>query len=150
VRLWGTRIRVATHDSLEGIHNYVKVFSHATRSRVYPNLLKALYSHRDVRTAKVIKEDGGFVAYTPQLLSYIASKLTDGEGNFYSVGWDRNPEILVNTICATLNQMYLRDLRLRLAVPTSTSVTPPFPSTGLYSHSPGAMAPIVSLHNRVL
>jgi hypothetical protein len=149
VRLSHTKKIIAKRGYLTGVNNYVKVFTHATRSRVFVNLLKALLCHRDVVTARVLRRDGETIDYTPSLLHYLTSKFEDANGELFAPLWYREPQILINTISCALNQMYIRDIHTNLAMPVSLRTTPAFRKWGLSLRFLDRTAPSASLHKTV-
>lgn len=138
-RRWGSQRKVP------GVNNYVKFFTHATRSPIYVALLEALMKRKEIMGCTLMRSDGSTVSYLTALALYIAARLVRADGFVYHSEWGNNNTILQNTIVALMNQLYIRDVRFALAVPPTMSVRPAFQRTGLYLHFRDAMAPIVSV-----
>jgi hypothetical protein len=149
VRIAHTKKVIATKAFLTGVNNYVKVFTHATRSKIFPNLLKALLRHKDVTTSRVLRRDGETIDYTPQLLHYLVSKFSTPDGALLGPGWYDQPQVLLNTICACLNQMYINNIHTNLSLPPSLKTVPAFRNWGLNLRFLDRMVPSASLHKSV-
>lgn len=146
IRFRGFSKLFAKRRMVPGVNNFVKFFTHATRSPIYTNLLHVLMRRKEITACTLLRGDGSTVTYISSLAYYIAGRLVRADGYRYFDEWANNSSILLNTIIALLNQLYIRDVRLALAVPPTMSSRPAFQRTGLYLRFREAMAPIVSLH----
>lgn len=149
IRFRGFAKMFAKRRLVPGVNNFVKFFTHATRSPIYTNLLHALMRRKEITACTLLRGDGSTVTYVSSLAYYVAGRLVRADGFRYFEDWANNSSILLNTIIALLNQLYIRDVRLALAVPNNMSTRPAFPRTGLYTRYRDAMAPIVSQHRSV-
>lgn len=146
IRFRGFSKLFAKRRMVPGVNNFVKFFTHATRSPIYTNLLHVLMRRKEITNCTLLRGDGSTVTYISSLAYYVAGRLVRADGYRYFDEWANNSSILLNTIIALLNQLYIRDVRLALAVPPTMSNRPAFQRTGLYLRFREAMAPIVSLH----